>query len=59
MAKKSKGAAMGYKSKTVGGSDDGARKSQKGQVSGNLAANSSASIRQSRMKKMEAKNVKC
>lgn len=54
-----KAAKMGYKSKSTGNSDDGARKSQKGQTSGNLASNTSAGIRESRVKKMEARNVKC
>lgn len=54
-----KAAKMGFKSKTVGGSDDGARKSQKGQTTGNLPANTSAGIRASRVKRMEKRNVKC
>lgn len=64
MAKMSggKAAKMGFKSKTVGGADDGSRKSVKHQVSGNLKANSSKGIRGSRegrIARMEARNVKC
>lgn len=53
MAKKMKGSTMGYKSKTVGGALDGARKSQKGQTTALLKANKAPGGRMKRMAKME------
>lgn len=52
-----KGRSMGYKSVSSGGSEDGARKSRKGQVSALLPQNSIGGGRKKRMARMEKRDV--